>query len=203
VGAWPKIYRYKECPSCDACWTAFLLKQRERAGADLGYYDSAKSVPRLNVDQVIALVMMYERRFVAHDDWEKDTGDHLVVNLARVDPDTKRPTRALVDEIDDSEAWVLWSALGARVQVLDVFCNCDSGGRNFRGHCPPDTWTYAPTQTAQFYRVQRLALATQRRYQLVKPPPLLNPIGWLLGILPWALLVLLVAAEGDPRWRRN
>jgi hypothetical protein len=202
MGSWPKIYRYKECPDCDACWRAFLDKQRERAKDDLGEYAGAKvPLSKVNADQAIALVLMYEKEFVAHDQWDRDTGDVLITDAVRFNPQTNRPERGLNDELTLDEAWVLWSTLAARADVLNVFCEC-SRSKNYRGVCPPDTWTYEPSRIAQLRRLERLTVAAQRRYKLVKPPPI-NPIGELLRALGWVLLIAIVAAEGEPFWKQE
>ncbi|HEY4635189.1 MAG TPA: hypothetical protein VIG92_01400, partial [Rhodospirillales bacterium] len=170
-----------------------LQYQRNRATDDLGNYEGVVDVPMLNVDQALALVMYWEKSYSLDDQWPRSTADQLMVTAAKVDPDSKRPTRSLADVLDAGEALVQWSFLGARADQLEPMCThvtLSPRGERTKGFCPKD-FRYDDGKAAQQARLIRLGLAIQRVYKLVKPPPLTNPLRGLAALLVIAGLLFL------------
>jgi hypothetical protein len=202
AGTWPEL-------TADS-WVEMLRKQRESARTENGVYQGEPDdLPRATVDEVIALCMYYERPFSDDDNWAHVVGDFLIVALAAPD-DKGRATRSLGDILQVDEAARVWrQLLKARAEQLDPLCAtipfppppAGPGGYEVVGHCP-GRFKYDAGTTAQMRRLERLTLAVQRVRKIIKPPPVLDPIGSLLRGVGWVVLLLLILSSAEKPRRR-
>lgn len=188
-----------------------LRMQREAARVENGVYTPG-DIPRITLDEVTALAMYFERAYSSADNWSTATADHLLVGLSLPGPDG-RPTRPMGDVLDIDEAGRTWRVFEIRAANLDPMCSVVGvPGPGFptpptitlkkTGHCPR-AFKYVVGTQAQLLRAERIGLAIQRVNKVIKPPPLLDPIGSLLRGFGWLILLALVVSTAENPHRRR